>query len=566
MENLGPNLIAHNGKVITVDESFSVADSVAVKACRIIGVGGGAAMLEKADGHTRIIDLAGRVMMPGLIDGHAHMDREGLKYLLPSLEGARSIEDILGRIEALVAQAEPGAWVFTMPIGDPPSYFDLPEMLAEKRFPTRHDLDRVSPHNPVYIRSIWGFWRHALPLVSVANSKALEAAGITRQTQAPCDTVEIVKDETGEPTGVFVEHTFMPIVELSLMRAAGGFSHADRVGALHTSMQAYHAFGTTSIFEEHGVAGEVIRVYKELWEKGDLTMRSNLVFSPSWGAVEGIALDKLLESWATWMGGRGLGDDVLRIGGLYGQIATETGNGSATECRVRAQAGPYTGWAGFNYDCVLPGEKLVEVMVHAARNDIRMVTLTGQMLENIEAANRIEPIADKRWVLGHIGVLTEDETKRIADLGLATSTHTNRNIYRTGSGLVDKIGIGRAADISPLARMRDAGIHFALATDNVPTSLFHPIWQAVTRTDRATGQAIAPEQGISREDALRAATIEGAYLTMTEKDKGSIEVGKLADFAILSADPLTVPEDQLADIAAEMTIVGGRVVYPQEAG
>ena len=155
-----PDLIAHNGKIITVDGAFSISDAIAVRGERVAGIGGGADMLAAADGETRIIDLAGRTVVPGLFDGHAHMDREGLKEIYPSLGGARSIDDILEIIEGLVAQAAPGEWISTMPIGDPPDYLGMPGLLADGRFPNARDLDKVAPDNPVYIRPIWGYWRH----------------------------------------------------------------------------------------------------------------------------------------------------------------------------------------------------------------------------------------------------------------------------------------------------------------------------------------------------------------------------------------------------------------------
>ena len=562
LNHLGPDLILFNGKVITVDDRFTIADAIAVKGDRIIGVGAGDEFRRYADDHTRLIDASGSAVIPGLIDAHAHMDREGLKDVYPSLEGARSIDDILQMIDSLVRETETGEWIVTMPVGDPPSYFDVPNNLKEKRFPTRYDLDRVAPDNPVYIRSIWGFWRHSLPLVSIANSKALELAGVTRDTAAPCDSIEIEKDPTnGEPSGIFIENTYMPIIELSLMRVSGGFTHEDRVNGLYRAMEVYHSFGTTSIFEEHGIASEVMNAYKTVRERGDLTMRSNLVFSPSWSSIGDASRGELLQSWAAWLAGRGLGDSYLRMGGLYTLEQTVGGVSPAAENAVRATAGPYTGWAGFNYDAALPREEMKRVMVEAAHADIRVISLTVRMLDMFEEVNRTVSIEGRRWVLGHIGILTEEDAKRIRDLGLVTSTHTNRNIYRTGSILRERLGEEREDDISPLRRMKEIGVPFALATDNVPASMFHPIWQAVARVDRATNEVIAPSQKLSREDALRAATIEGAYLTFEESEKGSIETGKLADFAVLSADPLTVPEDDIKDIVANVTVVGGRVVY-----
>src|SRR2546428_3178843 len=177
--------LIYGGTVITIDPAFRLAEAVAVADDRIVAVGGNAEVRALAHGYTCLIDLGGRAVVPGLVDVHAHMDREGLKTVCPSLAGAASIEDVLQRIEALVRVAAPGEWIVTMPLGDPPYYFDVPQNLKEGRFPTRWELDRVSPRNPVYIRAIWGYWRHTLPLVSIANSEALRLAGITRETVPP---------------------------------------------------------------------------------------------------------------------------------------------------------------------------------------------------------------------------------------------------------------------------------------------------------------------------------------------------------------------------------------------
>jgi len=558
---LAPDLIAHNGRVITIDASARIADAFAIKDGRFIAVGGGPALLAAADAQTTIIDLKGRAVVPGLIDGHAHLDREGLREVYPSLAGAASIDDILQRIEALVRTSKPGAWIVTMPIGEPPSYWNMPAGLAEKRWPTRYDLDKVSPNNPVFIRPVWGFWRHDFsPLVSIANTRALEIAGIDRNTEPPVPAITIERDASGEPTGVFAERTLQPIVELTLMRCIGGFTHEDRLQGLRRSIEVYHATGTTSVYEGHGVAPEVLAAYQQLHARGELTMRSDLVFSPSWSLVPDVPIATMLDRWAGWIAGRGLGDDMLRMAGMFCEVTA-----NAEENRLRASAHPYTGWAGFHYDQQLPPDRLIEAMVACARNDIRVVTLTMEMMPHIEAANRIEPIRDKRWVLSHIGIMNDDQIARVRDLGLVTSTNSNRYIYRSGSNFLKQVGEARADEIMPMAKLRDAGIKVSLATDNVPTSLFHPVWQAVARKDRDTGAVIAPEQRVSRMDALRNATIDGAYLSMNEANKGSIEVGKLGDFAVLSADPLSCAEDDLKDLSAEITVVGGHVVYRQTA-
>lgn len=563
-----PDLVAHNGKIITVDGGFSISDAVAVRGERIAAVGNGTELLAAADGETTVIDLAGRAVIPGLIDGHSHMDREGLKQHYPSLGGARSIDDILEIIAGLVAAATPGEWINTMPLGDPPDYPDMPVLLAEGRFPTRHDLDKVSPDNPVYLRPIWGYWRHdtAEPLVSVANSRALEIAGVTRDTPSPVDSVVIDKDPTsGEPTGIFIEHTLGSVVEFTLMRAAGGFSHADRVRGLERSMRAYLSFGTTTVFDGHGTAAEVLEAYKDLSARGEMKVRAELSMSPSWDTVAVDASGGFFDTWGRWLAGRGLGDSYLRVSGLYLQNTADSGLGSAAETELRTPLRPFTGWSGYNYDHALSPDKLVQAMAEAARRDIRVVTITPPMLEFLEKADRIEPIAGKGWVIGHIGVASEGDVRRIRELGLMVTTHTNRNIHRMGSALRDRLGAERENDISPLKRLQDAGVPFALGTDNHPISMFQPIWQAIARRDRTTGEVVAPGQKLSRAEALRAATMGGATICRDEENRGSLETGKLADFAVLDGDPLTIEEDKIRDIQADLTVVGGRIVYDRTA-
>jgi predicted amidohydrolase YtcJ len=552
------DLVLRGGKVITVDAAFTIAEAIAVAGDRILAVGPDAAMAAHIGPGTRVFDLAGRTVMPGLIDGHAHMDREGLKGVYPALGPVRSIRDIQDRIAELARAKKPGEWIVTMPIGDPPYYWDVPDILAEKRWPTRQDLDAAAPDNPVFIRSIWGFWRHTLPLVSCANSQALRLAGITRDTVSPVDTLAIVKDRDGDPAGVFIENEMQPIAELIWFRRAAGFTRADRAHAMPLSQAAYLACGTTSVFEEHGVANELLRAYKDAARDGTLVMRANLAFSPNWKAAGDAPLGQLIEAWAGWLGEPALGDDQLKVAGLTIGI----GGNAADE--ARATAAPYTGWAGFNYDAFLPRDKAKELLLACAANDIRAVALAGTspgMLDLYEEVDREIPLRGRRWVLGHIVSLSPHDIERVARMGIVLTTHTNRNIYKEGHLLQRRLPPERHREITPLRDLLDAGVNVGLATDNVPVSLFWPVWEAVARLNRYTNERIAPEQAISRAEALRCATIKNAYLTFDETKKGSLEAGKLADLAVLSDDPLTVAESRLADITASMTMVGGRMVH-----
>jgi predicted amidohydrolase YtcJ len=553
------------GKVITVDDAFSIKSAIAVAGTRILAVGGDAEIEALAGPQTERVDLAGRTVVPGLIDTHAHLDREGLKSVFPSLAGATSIDDILQRIAELVKQAKPGEWVVTMPIGNPPSYWSPQDALKERRWPTRHDLDRVSPDNPVYIRPIWGFWRSKLPIVSILNSKALAVCNIDENTKPPAPTVTLEKDDSGKLTGIITENTFMSVAELTLLGGAGRFTMRDRVEALKRSMQAYASFGTTSVFEGHGAAGELLKAYYTLKEEAPFSVRVNLLYSPSWTHFSDIPPSALLGTWGAFLGQRGIGDDVLRIGGLYVCAEDETdANRSPVENAMRASATPYTSWAGFHYDASLPREKVKRLLIEAASSGVRCAAMTPDMLDMFVEVNRVVPIAGKRWIIGHIATLSAGDIAKMRDLGLVTSTHTNRYIWRTGAKMLQDAGPGNENTISPLASLMKAGVPVTFGTDNVPVSLFYPIWQSVARKDLTTGQVVAPDEKLTREQALRAATINGAYLTFEEKEKGSLEPGKLADFACLSDDPLTCEEDRIKDIVAEFTVLGGRTVYSRQ--
>lgn len=552
------DLVLTGGKVITLDRRSRIADSVAVTGDRLSAVGSRAEVEACVAPSTRRIDLAGRAVLPGFVDAHAHMDREGLKGVFPSLGPVRSIADIQDRIADLARATPPGEWIVTMPIGEPPSYFGVPGNLAENRWPTRQELDVAAPRHPVFIRSIWGFWRHTLPLVACANTMALVRAGVTRDTASPIATLEIGRDRRGDPTGIFVEHDFQPVAELILFRQAPGFTRRERAATLPEAARAYHAFGTTSVFEGHGVATELLRAYKDARRAGTLTMRAALALSPNWKTAGEVDLAAFVEAWMGWLGEPALGDDGLKVGGLFVDLDLSDAN------ELRGRASPYTGWAGFNYDTGLPREKVLQVLRACVAHDIRPVAIWPNMLDLYDEIDRETPLKGRRWVLGHVSTLAPRDVERIARMGLVVSTHTNRYVYKEGHLLRRRLGPGREEEISPLRSLLEAGVTVCLATDNVPVSMFSPVWQSVSRKSLYDANPIAPGQALTREQALRCATEAGASLTFDEDRKGSLETGKLADLFVASEDPLTVPEDGLQHISSRLTIVGGSVVHEGE--
>jgi predicted amidohydrolase YtcJ len=544
-----PERILYNGKIVTLDATSTVATAAAIAGDHFAAVGGDAEVRCLAGPETEGVDLGGACMIPGLIDGHAHMDREGLKRRLPSLAEARSIDDILVIIRKLAAASRPGEWIVTMPVGTPPAYEDAPGCLTEGRFPNRHDLDRASPDNPVYIRSIWGYWRPALPLVSIANSAALKAAGIDRHTKAPVDTVEIESDpKTGEITGIFREWNKMPVVELTLMSAAPHFDLATR-----------NAVGTTGVFEGHGAAADVVAAYQRLHRAGRQTVRAALVFSPAWGSTGPADIHGMVHSWARWLAGKGLGDDWLSLQGIYTEVD------DSPETALRGAASPQPGWAGFHYDSAIPKKYVLELLAEAARAGLQIVGIFPYMLDLYRDIARKHPIGDLRWVLGHLSTLTAEEIAEMADLGIGATTHNSAHIYKRAHEHMERLGAERHSEIVPLRSLIEAGVPISFGSDNAPLNLFRSIWHAVARTNRQ-GDVVAPDQALSPEEALRCATAGGAWLSFDEDRRGVIEPGRLADAAILSNDPLTCDTPALKDIVAEATIVGGQIVYRRDGG
>ncbi|MBW2609258.1 MAG: amidohydrolase [Deltaproteobacteria bacterium] len=563
------DIVLHRGKIVTVDKDFSIKEAIAIKGDRIIRVGENRDTDRFMGVNTELIDLDGRTVVPGLIDGHAHMDREGLKFIQPSLAGARSVEDILKIIEKEVQKRKPGEWIVTMPFGEYPFYFgtETEDYFKEGRFPNRWDLDSVSPDNPVYIRGIWFYWRKSFPIVSIANSYALRIAGIDSHSSAPYDGLEIIKDEkTGEPNGIFKEWNQPCTLEFTLMKAVPRFSHEDRVNGLKTSMERYNAVGTTSVYEGHGISSDTFRAFKELWERDEMTVRSYLVHSPAWDSVSGSDIQEALRDWAAFAGGKGFGNEMLKVGGVW----TSVGN-PVTE-RIRSRERPYTAWAGFGVDQTLPPERgsLYDLILAAAKAGLRAnaITVTSEELdEHLAVLERVDaevPIGHRRFVLQHLGFVNDAQQHRIKKLGIIP-TVIPLSVWMHGSERTEGVDEEEVINFMPFKSFSEKGINYVFCTDNKPINPLQAFSAAVSRRDMNTGDVIVPEQKLSREEAIKALTINGAFLTFEEDIKGSLEAGKLADLIILSDDILSCTEEKIDEIKVIKTILGGRSVYSCDA-
>jgi Predicted metal-dependent hydrolase with the TIM-barrel fold len=556
----GDDVVMRGGHVLTMADSCTHASALAFKDGRLTAVGSDTSISGRIGPNTRVIDLGGKTVMPGLTDGHAHLDREGLKELLPSVSGCRSIAELIERVRDLAARTPPGHWIVTMPLGEPPEYRWSEDMYLEGRLPDRYDLDRAAPAHPVLIRCAWGYWPGEPPLVSIANSMALRVAGVGVNTQSPSPRLRIERDAQGEPTGRFFEDVLQPLAEFTFFRQAPHFSEDDRVRTLGASMAAYNRYGTTAVFEGHGAAPELISAYRSIRAAGSSTVRVRLVFSPGWSGAGQEDIRAWVRERARRLAGKGEGDEWLSLAGVFAEPEMHP-----EDVRLRAACAPRTGWAGFRYDCGLPPDKLQVLLEEAAREKVRVCAIQTKMVDVfLDVANRV-PIDGLRWVVAHPATLDARQIAGIRDNGIAITTHTGAYVWRRAAAMLRRIGKEREETLCPIRTLIDSGVPVALATDNVPVSLWHPVWHAVSRVDRETGAVIAPGQRISREAALRCATVNGAWLCWDEQERGTLEPGKLADFIVLDDDPLTMPEDQLAHVVPDETWVGGRRVFPIES-
>src|SRR5262245_23213642 len=554
--------ILRNGKIVTVDRDFSIAEAVAIKDGFIAAVGTNDQISKWWGPDTQEIDLAGKTVIPGIIDGHPHLAVEGLRYVYPSLAGARSIDDVLKIIAKEVAARKPGDWIITAPVGDPPFYQDVPGNLAENRFPNRHDLDKVAPLNPVYIKPIWSWWNKP-PVVSIANSAALRLAGITRDTPPPYPGITIERDASGEPTGVIVEDAANGLLhaaqDFSLMRVAPRFSYEDRVKSFRLSLKKYNSVGTTSIYEGHGVVQDVMQVYRDYWMRDALTVRSYLVVSPP--PQQSIAgYDDFMREWSERARGTGVGEAMLKVGGINIVWA-----GDFDVARLRAKEFPYAGYSDWYVDATTP-EQYRAMLLLAAKHGLRVNTIASaqQSLDAIlrifEEANASYPIAGKRWVLQHLYELTPENLAAMRRLGILPTILPNFHLWKTGPVRRAATPKERWGNITPYRSILAAGLPLATGTDGVPPEPFMALWTIIARRFRLNGEVFNPEQCLSRADALRTMTINAAYLSFEERLKGSIEPGKYADLVVLDQDYLSVPEDAIKDITVAATMLGGRIL------
>jgi predicted amidohydrolase YtcJ len=344
-------------------------------------------------------------------------------------------------------------------------------------------------------------------------------------------------------------------VEFDLLPAVPRFGFAERLDGVRRSMQLYNACGTTSVYEGHGSAPQTIAVYRELWERGELTVRVGLVLSPSWADLG--EAHKAMRDWLAYARGRGLGDPWLRVSGIHVAYG-----GDATVAALARTQLPDTGWSGFVEQATTP-EEFRELCFLAAEHDLRLHTIVADRLHEVvpalEAVDARFPLAGRRWVIEHIARARLADLQALKRLGLYVTTIPTYFLWKGGRAYLDEPDGG---DLVVAHRhMLDLGLPLAIATDNIPYDPFFTLWVTVARCERTTGRVIGPQQCLDTETALRLFTVAGAELTFDEDWKGPLRPGFAADIAVLSDDPTELPTERLRELKCRMTLVGGRVVY-----
>ena len=543
------------GKVITLDRESTLAEGVAIAAGRILAVGTRTRLEALRGPGTVVDDFGGAAIIPGFNDTHAHMDSLGMQAILPSLAGARSIADILARIRALAATTNKGAWIAVMPVGDPPFHFDPLATIAEHRMPTRHELDAAAPDHPVYICAPSGYWG-GIPVRSALNSLGLQRNGIDRSTRPSAAGIEIELDAAGEPTGVIVEQNFANLAEMDLLPAVPRLTTRDRLGAVRNAQHRFHAVGTTSIYEGHGSTPELLAIYRELHERGELTMRVNTPIAPTWGTLEEARL--AMRDWLPLVRGRGCGDARLRVAGVFIGFG-----GDPAVARLQQRNLADTGW----YNMVMQAnsaEDYEALCLLAAEHDLRVHTVASDNIDKVlpimERIAQRYPIGARRWLLEHLSYASPDIVRRLKAIGVATSLIPVHQLWKVATRFAHLTG--EALDyLVPAKQLFEAGVPVSAGTDAIPHNPLFCLWVMTAREERLFGRVMGAPGRVSNETALRLLTAGGAWLSFEEHEKGAIAPGFHADLAVLARDPLETHGKALQDIGCVATIVGGRDVH-----
>ena len=513
-----------NGKIITVDDRFSIAQAVAIRGDRFVAVGSNQDITRLAGPNTRRIDLGGKAVIPGLIDAHAHLMRAAETWAIEvRLDGVESRRQALDLVRAKATALGPGQWVYNLGGWS----FD---QFADNRTPlTRAELDQAAPNNPVYLQ----FTR----CCAFMNSKAVEAMDLAGVNQP-----WIEKDAAGKPTGRINDPGLAQIAskiprppkETLSTNALALLRDLNRVGMTTAGIS--------------GCPQEATEFFRELEHKGELTFRFMCMVAAG-SPTTGVAADQVQRSAAQiaqikLFQGDNYIDDVM-----YGETIALSDN----------MLSPHT---SYTPDQLTMWRTLATEVAKAGLPLQQHVTISETFpafLDQIEIINKQYPIRNLRWAFAHMDQVSANDLDRMKKLGMWAAV---RAIEPVMGAIFNRVHGERSIDMPPLRMIQDSGIKWGFHTDTTEVNQYRPfttLWFAVT--GKMLGGAVVNRQTITREEALIAHTRSNSYFVMRENDLGSIQPGKLADLVVMDRDYLTIPADQIKDIKPVITMVGGKVAY-----
>ncbi|MGH2874724.1 MAG: amidohydrolase [Solirubrobacteraceae bacterium] len=525
-----PRVLIVNAAVGDPDGPLAAADAVLTVGDRIRAVGRGTELRELAGGAAATVDAGGRRVIPGLVDGHAHVVRAGLTWARElRWDRPRSLEEALGLVAERASAVPAGTWIPVVG-GWHPAQF------AEGRGPTRADLDRVAPDHPCYVQLLYD--------EAVLNTAGLAAAELL-QGSAP-NGGEVALDRDGAPTGIVRG----PGLFRHCLARIGGATLPERVDSTRSMLADLAALGLTGALDPGGIGlgPDSYAAFFELWRRGELTLRTRLYLGAGRAGTE----RREIEDWLRFLP-RAFGDEQLRVTGIGEIVLFACWDGDGT--------------APFSIDAEARDE-LTEIsrLVASAGWPMHLHAIIDEsasaILDAWEAVDRQTRIAPLRFSLAHADAVADANLRRARALGAGIALQ-DRMVLR-GGGSARAWGERAVEQAPPLRRLLELGFPLSGGTDATVVSSIDPwrsLWWLISGRLLGGGPRRAPEHRLSRAAALELYTRGSAWFSFEENERGRIAPGQLADLLILSGDYFEVPEDEIAEIRPELTLVGGRVAH-----
>ncbi len=533
-------MIIHNGNIATMNKERPFAKAVAIAEGRFLFAGDDREAMTYKGAGTRVIDAGGRTVIPGLNDSHIHVIRGGLNFNMElRWDGVHSLADALSMLREQARRTPPPQWVRV--IGGWTEF-----QFGEKRMPTLEEINRVAPDTPVFVLHLYDR--------AIVNGAALRALGYDRTTPDP-PAGEIQRDRDGNPTGLLIARPNALLLYASLARGPK-LSREDQINSTRQFMRELNRLGLTSAIDAGGGFQnypEDYQVIDELAGKGELTLRIayNLFTQHPRGEFE---------DFSRWVGmtSPGKGDDYYRVNGA-GEMLVFSAADFEDFLEPRPDLPPVLEEELFRVVRLLV-EHRWPFRLHATYDES-----ISRFLDTFEKVNREMPFGGLRWFFDHAETITARNLERVKALGGGIAIQ-DRMAFQ-GEYFIDRYGKDAAGHSPPINRMLEMGIPVGAGTDATRVASYNPwvslYWLVSGRT--VGGTALYPAANrLDRTEALRLYTRGSAWFSQEEEKKGSIETGKLADLAVLSADYFTVPEEEIRGIESVLTVLGGKVVYGAE--